>query len=470
VFEDKPWREDVRIWESEVRPASTRANLDLQARDPAAQADAVLGALLVDLHGNARHQYYLHHRFTISAFAPVGDLLAHAKEWTGFDYGQVLQAVRQPKGVVTDATERFDDAVREIRADAAARAVLDSDGPSATTLDALAARDGASGAAVRAWLERTGHRLVTGYDISDLVALEMPELLVRTLRASLAGRGERERVEADRAAAAARVRDAVPAAHREVYDGLLAEALSISNLREERALVCDFWAFGLVRRAVKDAGRRLADRGRIEMPLHVFDASHTEMLALVLGTGGPDAADLAARYRYRTTTTTEIAPPRLGFPQAPPPPPDWYPPGARRMNAATNACIAALFDEPVPRNEAKIVRGLHASTGVYEGPARVVVGPDDFARIHAGDVLVARLTTEAYNGIIPLLGAIVTDRGGLLSHAATVAREFGIPAVVGTKEATKLVPDGAPRVRRRRARRGPDRRVRRATASTARWR
>ena len=51
--------------------------------------------------------------------------------------------------------------------------------------------------------------------------------------------------------------------------------------------------------------------------------------------------------------------------------------------------------------------------------------------------------TEAYNGILPLLGAAVTDRGGLLCHTATVAREFGIPAVVGTREATRRIPDGA---------------------------
>jgi pyruvate,water dikinase len=57
--------------------------------------------------------------------------------------------------------------------------------------------------------------------------------------------------------------------------------------------------------------------------------------------------------------------------------------------------------------------------------------------------LVARVTTQAYNDIIPLIGAVVTDRGGLLSHTATIAREFGIPAVVGTTEATRIIPDGA---------------------------
>ncbi len=63
--------------------------------------------------------------------------------------------------------------------------------------------------------------------------------------------------------------------------------------------------------------------------------------------------------------------------------------------------------------------------------------------LEPGDVLVAPSTGPAFNLVLPRLGAIVTDRGGLLSHAAIVAREFGVPAVVGCSEATRAVPDGA---------------------------
>ena len=92
---------------------------------------------------------------------------------------------------------------------------------------------------------------------------------------------------------------------------------------------------------------------------------------------------------------------------------------------------------------AKAVEGLPVHPGVYVGPARVVDSPSDFDRIKQGDVLVARNTGPAFNVILPLLGAIVTDRGGQLSHAAIVAREYGIPSVVGTKAATTTFPDGA---------------------------
>ena len=79
---------------------------------------------------------------------------------------------------------------------------------------------------------------------------------------------------------------------------------------------------------------------------------------------------------------------------------------------------------------------------MYEGPARRVSGPTEFDRIVQGDVLVTESTTEAFNILLPLLGAIVTDSGGLLSHSAIVAREYGIPGVVGTRDATERIPDG----------------------------
>ena len=93
-------------------------------------------------------------------------------------------------------------------------------------------------------------------------------------------------------------------------------------------------------------------------------------------------------------------------------------------------------------HEENLLRGLAASGGVYEGPARRVSGPTEFDRIVEGDVLVTESTTEAFNILLPLLGAIVTDSGGLLSHSAIVAREYGIPGVVGTRDATDRIPDG----------------------------
>ena len=82
------------------------------------------------------------------------------------------------------------------------------------------------------------------------------------------------------------------------------------------------------------------------------------------------------------------------------------------------------------------------SSGVYEGTAKVILSTRDFDRLNEGDVLVTKNTSAGFNVVLPIIGALVTDRGGVLSHAAIVSREYGIPGVVGTKNATRKIKDG----------------------------
>lgn len=116
---------------------------------------------------------------------------------------------------------------------------------------------------------------------------------------------------------------------------------------------------------------------------------------------------------------------------------------AARVERAVGTYLGAVFIAPGVRSEAKKVRGLGVSPGVYEGSARLIRGTHDFTRIEKGDVLVTKATSAAFNTVLPLLGAIVTDRGGLLSHAAIVAREYGIPAIVGCINASERIHDNA---------------------------
>ena len=107
-----------------------------------------------------------------------------------------------------------------------------------------------------------------------------------------------------------------------------------------------------------------------------------------------------------------------------------------------DTAIREIFNVPDQKAPPRGVVGLPVHPGSYEGPARIINGPQDFNRLQQGDVLVTRNTSPAFNVVLPLLGAIVTDRGGQLSHAAIVAREYGIPCVVGTREATTIFADG----------------------------
>lgn len=109
---------------------------------------------------------------------------------------------------------------------------------------------------------------------------------------------------------------------------------------------------------------------------------------------------------------------------------------------AVGAMISAMFDVSAQRGGKAMVQGIAASAGTIEGVARVMSGPSCFARVERGDIVVAQTTGPTYNVLLPTIGGIVTDRGGLLSHAAIVAREYGLPAVVGTVEGTTAIADG----------------------------
>jgi pyruvate,water dikinase len=89
-----------------------------------------------------------------------------------------------------------------------------------------------------------------------------------------------------------------------------------------------------------------------------------------------------------------------------------------------------------------VVKGLPAAAGIAEGVARVVVGPEDFDQVKSGEIVVCIMTSPAWVVLFSKIKGVVTDTGGVLSHTAVVAREFGIPAVVGTGDATVRVKTG----------------------------
>jgi rifampicin phosphotransferase len=272
--------------------------------------------------------------------------------------------------------------------------------------------------------------------------IELPELIVGAIRSAVEGtEGVDPRHELERRTA--EVRDDVPDRNRAQFDELLDEARIMYRLRDERGTYADLWAIGITRRAILAGGRRLASRERIVDPAHLVEADYRELCALLESGHGPSGDELAGRARYAAEARYADAPPVLGGEPGAPLPPEWLPPASARLERGLGAAVQALFLTPEPRTEGRRVRGLGASPGVYEGTARVIHGTDEFGRIEPGDVLVTNSTTAAFNVVLPLLGGILTDRGGLLSHAAIVAREYGLPAVVGCTDATKVVPDGA---------------------------
>jgi phosphohistidine swiveling domain-containing protein len=433
----KLWRDDLRRWDEEVKPDSVRRNQRLQSTRPERLSDDVFQQHLGELLENQQEMVYRHHIFTISSTFPVGHYLSEAKRMTGLPSGELLGLLKGStpvsRGIAADELVQVTDAMRTSGVEAHAFLGV----PAATALERLREHP-AVGPVLEKFLDAVGYRMVTGYDICDRYALELPEVLLRTLFAGEAPHGRRSP-----GASEDRVRERVPSAERAKFDELLGEARFVNRLRDERGVYNDLWGAGLLRRGILEAGRRLVEAGVLPDAELAVNATHDELVALLRGSSDPTAAELRRRQLWRETKTVADAPPFLGGTPSPPPPVDWLPKQARANARAVDTMIRELFDVSDRRAKERTVEGLAVHPGIYEGPVRLVKGPEDFDRIQKGDVLVTRSTGPSFNVVLPLLGAIVTDRGGQLSHAAIVAREYGIPAVVGTREATTTFMDGA---------------------------
>lgn len=442
VFAGKLWREQLREWDETFKPASIRKHKELQAVQPDELSDAELSDYLSRCYEHHREMIYQHMRYTGAAMVAIGDLLAHAGDWTGLPHAELLGMMRGTAPVSAGASGELAEMVTAIRADPVAREILDADGDAGETLERLRNTDSDAGRAAAAYLDLTGYRLLDGFDISGRYALEMPDALLRAIRAQVVGAGD-SGATAEAEAKIDEIRQKVPAEHLQEFDEMVGEARLMYRIRDERGVYSDIWASGIMRRAVLAAGRRLADRGRLHDPEHLVDASFDEMQAILNGAAEPSANELAARHDWRNAHTAKDAPVLLGPPPPPPPDPSGLPPAEARMMRAAGITIDSMFAPSQQAHEENLLHGLAASAGVYEGPARRVSGPAEFDRIVQGDVLVTECTTEAFNILLPLLGALVTDSGGLLSHPAIVSREYGIPGVVGTRDATSRITDGA---------------------------
>ncbi len=441
VMEGKLWRQDLaRFWQKLPEAEAELAALVAEPIDT--YSDEAFTEHVVRVGALGRRRVFEHFRHIPVSVLPVGDFLAHAVEWTGAAPSEALAALRGHSPASVAAGRALEEAATAIAGDPLAKALIDQRSESAeSVLAGLRAMPGPVGQAIARLLDRYGDTILSGYDVSELRFVELPELVIKALRTRMSERASRNGAGMTGDEAAARLRARVPEVHRTRFDELLAEARQAYPLRDAQVNV-DMWALGLVRRALLEAGKRLAARKAIAEADDVFDLAQDELVALLRREAGPSAETVAARATLRRESRIEDAPLVLGPEPGEPPPDSWLPPAtARQMRAF--GIYRKLMEDPTPVKDTTVVRGVGASKGRSTGRARLVRSPADFSKLTQGDILVAPTTTPTYNVILPLLAGIVTDRGGLLSHPAIVSREYGFPGIVGTRDATTRIPDGA---------------------------
>ncbi len=235
----------------------------------------------------------------------------------------------------------------------------------------------------------------------------------------------------------------IEAASREVLDGLTGEALEemraanavnrrMAPLTPDHHFYIDQGANAHVRLVLIEIGRKLVAAGRLDRPDDVMFLRYNELRALI-----GSASAIAAREIVAARGLEREASQRLH-------PRDW-------VGTATPSQLAFpyLVNWGYPdrfyqqqSDDQRVITGLGASPGTIEGIARVVRTIDEFDEVREGDILVCQMTNPAWVVLFTKIAGLVTDTGGTTSHPAVLAREFGIPAVIGTSVATQRIATG----------------------------
>jgi pyruvate,water dikinase len=282
-------------------------------------------------------------------------------------------------------------------------------------------------------LERFGH-IIFQLDFAEPLPLDDPSPMLENIKMYLRGEGvnphERQRAsEEKRQQAAAGVLQRVRGIRRWAFQKCLGWAQSLAEVRED-ALAEIGLAYPMLRQRLRDLGRRLVEAGVIREPGDIYFLEKPEIDAAVAGLeGGANPGGQADRVEQRKAFLKKAA-------QATPPP--MIPMKKRIMGIKTDLFVAVSEEA----QQGNTLKGVAASAGRVTAPACVLHGPEDFDQMKPGDVLVAGATTPAWTPLFAMASAVVTDIGGPLSHGSIVAREYGIPAVMGTGVATRRIQTG----------------------------
>lgn len=224
-----------------------------------------------------------------------------------------------------------------------------------------------------------------------------------------------------------------PKAIIEQFKSMLAAAQTANMLSEEHTFWLDYGAFLRPRLLLLEIGRRFVEAGVMEKPEDIFYLLVEEIRETAKSLTKVNCKKLVQQRRSELENFQKIQPPPiLGT----------APLGSAPTDPVSKA-LGKLFGLPLtPSTEPNSIKGNAGSSGKVRGFAKVVRSLGDAAKLQEGDVLVTETTSPPWTPLFATASAVVTDVGGILSHCAVVAREYRIPAVVGTGIATKTIRDG----------------------------
>jgi rifampicin phosphotransferase len=425
---ERPWRQVVIDWQLSIRPRLEAMNDQLQAVDVPSLDDRGLADHIERLLAYCRENTELHFYLHVFDLGPIGLLLADCARW-GIDATDVIPAL----GGASPSTAAPARVLSEIRTLVATQPTRPR------SLDEVRAISPEAAGLLAQYFQRRGRMLVTRYDLDGRTLEEQPDLVM----AALLEGSDAPTDQARAAQIAGRVREQVPIAERPVFDERLAEARATMDLRDDNGPNTFELPVGILRYALLEAGRRAAKSGRVPDPRLVLELRPDEVVPFVLEGTGPSVDALRARAEQRRADA-RLTPPTVLGPVEVTPPLDVLAPAHQRLVGAVQSVLAHMGMSGAGHASKDRLQGVGVGSVPYRGQARVALTPEEaLDTMTPGDVLVVRFTTPAYNTVLAFAGAVVTTEGALLSHAAVMARELGLPAVIGAAGALDEIPDGA---------------------------
>ncbi len=230
------------------------------------------------------------------------------------------------------------------------------------------------------------------------------------------------------------IRDRVPSECHAEFDQWLHDARVTYGVRDDNGAIIGAWPIGLLRRAMLAVGARIG----LQEDHHAVELTVDELVGRLRGAASPDSTEVAARAERRRSHSAVPATRLLGTPE-PVPPVAALPPA---MALFTEAFL--LFRELNATAE-QSAPGHGTGIGAAPVTGRAVVAHDAhdaLIRLDPGDILVTPMTSPAYNSVLTFAGGLVVVEAGLVSHAAVIARELGLPTLLGVTDAMSI-PDGS---------------------------
>lgn len=431
-------------WYDEWRPEMKNTAQRLRDVDLAGLSDIGLEEHLSQAFQFFLHGTGIHFRGIFLMSQPLYEFATWTKRLLGYDDRKIVEMLSGLSRQSSEPSRRMSELTQMAVQNSVVGGIL-RDGVEGDTLLKLTEADGEFARVFDAYQREFGARTVA-YEFESRTLAEDPVLTLQLIKNQM-GKNM-----ADSESAVTQLRETTVSEarkqlksnedRREFERLLVRAARAYPILDDTQFYVC--LSRGQVRYALLEAGRRFVTRGLIEGHEDVFFLKMHEVRDALRGLGKEVDLRNLIRQRREEVAWAEAHPGPKSYGKQPPPPPsvDSFPKEVQFIVKSFMWQGERFLTTPTENKLGSVLTGIGVSAGTYTGPVHVIMGEEEFDNIRAGDVLVCTITSPVWSVLFTSIGALVTDRGGLLSHPAILAREYHIPAVVATGNGTRLLRDG----------------------------